>query len=256
MAFIQEMGFCTYFNIPYEFIQLNLTESLIAVGEGLLLSIIISLFLLWYYASDRGLGPKGLTPTKRWVWFALLLLACAFDLCIVSGLSLLRPLIWELLAALSSIMIVLFILGEFLSWLGKSLSWLWSQSKRLYRYIRHPPPSAPHQRHESPRAHRDPLSDFLAERVGTRTLLVVIAFIVIAFVEPWFVGNIRATTQVDFLQPSDNTSQVVLRVYGNDLICAPLASDNKTVLRSFYVLKMDDQPRPVLTSNSIGPLHP
>jgi len=230
MAFLQELGFCSYFKIPSDFIQLNLTKTLIAVGQGLGLALVISLFLLWYYVSS---GAKGLSPGKSKCWYGLVLLSTAFYICWVSGLNLLGLQMWEILGSVTALIVASFV-----------LEWGFRRIKRRR--------SKSEEREN--RIPEDAVRDFLVKHLGAQTVFLVVFLAVIAFVEPWFIGHIRAINQVDFMQPSDNTSRVVLRVYGDDLIWAPV--DNKTVQANFSVIKMDDDPRPVFTIKSIGPLKP
>jgi hypothetical protein len=60
-------------------------------------------------------------------------------------------------------------------------------------------------------------------------------FVVMAYAS----GLIVPTLQRTYFIPSTQPNSVVLRIYGDDLICAPLANDT-TIKRSFSILKVSD----------------
>lgn len=249
MAFLREWGFCTYFKIPADFIQLDTTHTLVAVGQGLGLAVIVLAYLLWYYVSDVAPGSKGLDPQKRRFYFGLIILACAAYLCVVSGLKLNEALIWWILLVVLVSIIIVFVIE--LVWISISLRKTPGLRQKLDERDKHAP--------------RDALFDFLVQNIGRSVVLVLFltgAILVVSF----SIGRMTAVNQEDFLLPSDNTSSVVLssysdntslvvlRVYGDELICAPLSTDNQSIEPSFFIVKLDDEPRPVLNLEHLGQL--
>ncbi len=65
-----------------------------------------------------------------------------------------------------------------------------------------------------------------------------------------------ANNQREFLLVDLQPECVVLRVYGDKLICAPLLRDKKVVEKRFFVLKLGGEPRQQLRIENVGPLKP
>jgi hypothetical protein len=82
--------------------------------------------------------------------------------------------------------------------------------------------------------------------------VVISMLAIVVFWGVFTAGKEQALNQTDFLVPSTNPNSVVLRVYGDNLICAPF--HDKSVEPSFFVLKLDDEPRPHLELRNVGPL--
>jgi hypothetical protein len=251
MAFLKEWGFCTYFKIPADFIQLDTTHTLVAVGQGLGLAVIVLVYLLWYYVSDIAPGAKGLDPQKRRFYFGLIILTCAAYLCVVSGLKLNEALIWWILLVVLVSIIIVFVTE--LVWISISLRKTPGLRHKYEKWDRH--------------AAKDALLDFVMQNISRSALIVVAVAVMILWVS-FSIGRMTAVNQDDFLLPSDNassvvlssysdnTSLVVLRVYGDELVCAPLNTDNRSIEPSFFIVKLDDEPRPVLNLEHIGRLKP
>jgi len=55
----------------------------------------------------------------------------------------------------------------------------------------------------------------------------------------WVGGSTDVLFQREYLIPSTNPNSVVLRIYGDNIICAPL-TDDSIIERSFFVLKLDE----------------
>ena len=64
----------------------------------------------------------------------------------------------------------------------------------------------------------------------------------------------QARTKERFFVPSTAPDTVVLRIYGNRLICAPVDRTTKQIARAIQVLRLGDDPKMVLRSERIGPL--
>ena len=69
-------------------------------------------------------------------------------------------------------------------------------------------------------------------------------------------GVWQARRQEHFFVPSIAPDTVVLRIYGNRLICAPVDRTTKQITRDFLFLRLGDDPEMVLRSERIGPLRP
>jgi formate hydrogenlyase subunit 3/multisubunit Na+/H+ antiporter MnhD subunit len=87
----------------------------------------------------------------------------------------------------------------------------------------------------------------------TTIALVLIAIVLILLVWlPWYTGELQAKAQTRFWVPSTYPQSVVLRICGDRLICGGL--DETGLDGSFFVIRLDDEPKPVLTLNEIGHL--
>lgn len=77
---------------------------------------------------------------------------------------------------------------------------------------------------------------------------------VVACVFSFGLGSDEAHRKIDFLVPSVKLEVVVLRIYGDRLICARLDRARKQVEQSFYVLQTTGAPDRQLRLEAIGPL--
>jgi hypothetical protein len=57
----------------------------------------------------------------------------------------------------------------------------------------------------------------------------------------YITGATDGTFQHEYLVPSTDNTSIVLRIYGDDVICAPLTADNKSIESSYFVLKLNEQ---------------
>jgi hypothetical protein len=69
------------------------------------------------------------------------------------------------------------------------------------------------------------------------------------------VGHQEAFKKKEFLVYAGSPEMVVLRIYGDNLICAPFDREKKEVQRSFTVIKIGESPKTMLNLEIIGPLH-
>jgi hypothetical protein len=70
------------------------------------------------------------------------------------------------------------------------------------------------------------------------------------------VGRASALDEDEFLVTTTSEEMVVLRIYGDNLICAPFDRATREIKRSFVVLKIGEDPDLVLNLETVGPLHP
>jgi hypothetical protein len=71
-----------------------------------------------------------------------------------------------------------------------------------------------------------------------------------------FEGRKAALSQETFLVPSVNTSSVVLRIYGDRLICAQFDRQTRHTQDSFFVIQLGNDPDLRFTMEEVGPLRP
>lgn len=87
--------------------------------------------------------------------------------------------------------------------------------------------------------------------LGGRWGFVIVFTLPLLILATHFGGINDAASKVEFLIPSTTQELVVLRIYGDNLICAPLDRENKEIERSFFILDMKDI---YLTPEKVGPL--
>ena len=237
MAFLREWGYCTFFGIPSSFIRLDTTNILLGVGEGLGLALVGLFCVAIYHEVKSEPTSKVSGPLRQRLWLILSLFAISFYLVFRYGLPL------YLLASCFAAAFV-FLLLEF------------SVVVTKYRNVKGW--RAKYEEQDKP-IPKDITRDFLQQRFG-RGVYIIIFFAFFLLLGAYLGGFLPASTQKDFLVPSTNPNTVVLRVYGDNLICAHLANEtkgNKTnvvVEKSFFILKLDDEPRPILNLTRVGPL--
>ena len=69
-------------------------------------------------------------------------------------------------------------------------------------------------------------------------------------------GDAAALKQEEFLVANTSPEMVVLRIYGDHLICAPFDRATKEAQRSYSVLNVADDPQLMVRLEKVGPLRP
>ena len=94
------------------------------------------------------------------------------------------------------------------------------------------------------------------ERYIGRSLVIIVLLLLPWVLLPYFNGETDASEQQDFLVPSTYQNSVVLRIYGDNLICAELDPQGTKLTDRFFTMSMDDEPKPYLSLQEIGRLAP
>lgn len=229
LAFVYELGFCQVFDIPTEFITLNLTSVFIAAGS--LIGIVLILY--WFAELFLMLVPARKPPLFRELVFLLILLL--FNL----GFIILWWGMWE------RVIYVIFTLIFFAMLLfvfplitqkgkGSYIEKLQAQRKRDL---------------ETPMV----IFESFVRLIGRKTFLIIFVLVCLVFFS-YIAGDAKAIKQEEFLIPSTYPQAVVLRIYGENMICAPFDGEKKEIQKSFFIIRMTDEPRPMLQLQKIGPL--
>jgi multidrug efflux pump subunit AcrB len=86
--------------------------------------------------------------------------------------------------------------------------------------------------------------------------LIVVIFVLVSLVASIkLIGESVGIGKVTFMVNKSSPEMVVLRVYGDKLICAPFDRTTKEVKRTFTILKTGDDPNLQLSLEKVGPLH-
>lgn len=88
----------------------------------------------------------------------------------------------------------------------------------------------------------------------SNNILIVFVVLIMIWIIAGMAGNSNAKLQRDFLIPSTYPEAVVLRVYGDNLVCAQFDRSSKEIDNAFFVIRVDEVPKPRLTLNEVGPL--
>jgi uncharacterized membrane protein len=262
LAFLRELGFCQFFKIPVSFIRLDITNTLIAVGEGLgLLVIALFALALWYQMESAQQAKKVGSMQRRvfwWYWIFVFMLYLG----LISGAYIYISL--EVSAALSTFFVLFDLIIDLLVATLRFLKAI-DLVLAIYRFIktnylvlavykfikakvwRRKPV-------EPAKPIPEDLSTGLLPQPYSRWAFTVVVVALVVFGGTWAASTMQAENQKDFFVPSTSPNSVVLKIYGDNLICAPF--NGKTVEPSFFVLKVNDESRPVLELKRVGPLTP
>jgi hypothetical protein len=91
---------------------------------------------------------------------------------------------------------------------------------------------------------------------GTPFKALITVFLVIAISMGYVLGRTDATNKVEYLITNTQPESVVLQIFGNTLITAPIDRAAKTVQKSFSIHKIGEEPHLRLTIDNVGPLVP
>lgn len=231
-AYLREWGFCHVFGIPIEFIQLSVTTVLIAITSGVGVMFLLFWLADLFYGFRQQRNAKRSAPIRRRLVFDALYLiffGCLFGLFPVLIRYWPLPAFLFLALVFNQFLLPLIIQTNIAGYTNK----LEAQDQMDT---------------EAPG-----LLDYFAARVGRAFIFFGIA--VLVFLGSMFLtGYQTAVTQTDFLVPSTNEDLVVLRIYGDNLICAHYDIETKEAYKTFIVIKSDDEPRPILRLVRLGPL--
>jgi len=234
IAFIREWSYCNYFGIPSEFIKLDMTNIIIAVVEGIGLVLIVA-FLLYVYRYYEKRTKEGLGPIKR----RLMMIGLLGTMWVYFGIRY-SDWIWWVVGLAGVILFTLLLI--------------------VFPFIIH---SIRHKKFEGFRKKLEEedkipwkdadLFDDINNRIGFPVYpLIFIVFLL--FLAPYLGGSLQASNKQDFLIPSTNPNSVVLKIYGDNLVCAPFDAETNIVEKSFFILNVNDEPRPLLELTRIGRL--
>jgi hypothetical protein len=230
LTFAYEYGYATFFDIPIEVINLTLTNVLMLCLIWLMIMVtVFQLSNIVYQIWPKGqkVHPIYLKLQKHIpVWIV-----------VISFLSIYGTTLKEWVIGVG---IILTLIGlDFLRVI------IHHQDKQGFREkliadLNTPEPEG--------------ILDFLDRRIGASivTIMIVLFF---SFMISIFVGNFEARKKTKFLVINQTQELVVLRTYGDKLICAPFYRTTKEVKRTFIILKMAENPSLTLNPEKVGPLH-
>jgi hypothetical protein len=228
ITFTYEAGFAAFFGIPSEFISLNLTTFfLVAFYLGLIVFLLLAIAALVLI-----LTPARDHPLYRRVLGVLPVFLSTVGYIVIFG-SYWRE--WALfLPGVVILIVFLFVLpavvhrdkGKYVDRL-RAADQVVSKSASVF--------------------------DRVMEKGGS-TVVTGFLYVWIILSLSHAAGRSSALRQREFLVTSTSPEMVVLRVYGDNLIAAPLDRERKRVQRSFVILRMAADPKLQLRLERVGPL--
>lgn len=233
MAYLYELGYCDVFGIPSEFIQLQSTNIIATVGRVFLSFLLLFWvgFSLLLYVNNPNRKP--LNPISR----RLLIIVFIVLSYITFALGYHRAFReWYFAIPLFVYFVLVLFVGPF-----------WTRKNVTGGYI-----AKLAAQDEVDRQTPHPLT-FITKHIGWATIgILFFVFVVLSL--SYLSGEDTATRQEYFLVPSTNENSVVLRIYGDELICTQLDKQSNKPNGKLFILKLDDEPRPVLSLQKVGPL--
>lgn len=229
ITYAYESGYAGIFGIPSDFITLNLTTVLVVTGA--LFGVILTLFI--YANFILYILPKSDSPIFRGVVKLLPLILLSVAYLLLYG-KLWRYWIFPVIC------ILLFILMEF----GFPL--ITQKGNLSYR--------EKYEEQEKIEGKVKGIVEYVLPLVGRGAFIAILSlFLVLIF--SWEAGRSRALKQDKFLIVKASPELVVLRIYGEKLICAPFDRTTKEITGTFTILKTGDDPNLKLSLEKVGPLH-
>lgn len=232
VAFVFEVGYAGKFKIPIEFISLSLSD-IIAVTS--LLAIIAALIWIFFGGLYVQAFHKSTDPVYRRVFSNF-----PFFVLFVIHALLFRDLWSEYLWVV--VYFVLFLFFDFVFPLIAKYKVTGYKAKLTA------------QDKIDDAARRGPLRSFIA-REGGRPAQFIIVVGIFVLTTAHSAGRASALNKAEYLVPSDGDNIVVLRLYGDHLVCAPFDRDKKTVRPEFSILPLvDTSNQRSLNLEKVGPL--
>jgi len=230
LAFIHEAAFCDVFSIPREFIILDWISIITSIG-GVLISSFLILWIMLIPALLSRFRNKRLGPIAR--RFTMLITLLLILLLITTTYLSFLPYFPFLLAFL-----LYFAILDFLGPLITQKGILGYRNKLEAQ-----------DKHDAESITKFPF----VKQVG-KVGLTIVFFILLLFSLSYLDGRDSAMRQEEFLVPSTYQESVVLRIYGDKLICAPIDRERHQIVKGFFLIRLGDDSNLVLIPQKVGPL--
>jgi len=235
IAYLHELGFNSEFGIPQELIVLNLTTVLTTIGQIIGVFIIMTLaFLMLRYIEHYIL-------TEKWASRLRYNISSILFLIFFGTLWLAYPTLWRDLIY----MLIAFLISVLYFWGVHYAVPIFTQRKvRGYR--------------QKLKAEDEDENNFLKRERASFSPFFTVLLILIALYyllsTAYLSGEHTARSKEEFLVTSTNSEMVVLRIYGDNIVCAPLDRGNSTITKPLIILRADSHPELILKLEDVGPL--
>lgn len=229
LAYTHELGYCNVFKIPKELILLDWTTVIVGVSATFGASLLLVWFITMLFLPMQSKRPMG--PIKRRLYFFFLVFV--FTLLFSYKYLIVKEVIYPI-AYLVALAVFLFLIPIFTKDAKEAVGY----RNKLAAY------DELQRKSEAP----------FFKRVGLKELVLFI-FLIGIFPFSYLGGRATAINQDEFYVPSTYPNSVVLRIYGDRLICAQLNKERREVERTYFILRTNDEPRPMLIATNTGRLH-
>lgn len=232
LSFLYEMGFAGVFKIPSQFITISLTNFFVATGSLFMIALLLFQLSNLAFVVFSGLSTSDSPVYRRLVRLSPGLLFSMVLLLLTVGT---RSSVWISVVGVSAI----FIFFEFV------FPCITQRDKVTYLEKLKAQDQLDRQRED--------LLDYISQRAG-RPVITIVTFLGLIACLYYFAGYTTALKQSEFLVADTSPERVVLRIYGDKMICAPFDRTTGTVEKNFVILKMAEDPSMALHLEKIGPL--
>jgi hypothetical protein len=234
-AYSYERGYCSQFLIPHQFINLSFMSIFGVVAS---ISGLIYVALMLTYWHSRALTPH---PVRRRLLATLVvILTIAFTLFPEASPWISKPV--SLLVVIWSVSVC----GVLLTVLALFILPLYGARRVGMPYVAY---LRELDKNPSPPTH---IIEFIAYFVG-RLWAMVFFLMICLYVVCNFSGGLEARTQMIFPVLNDKPDRVVLRIYGDNAICARFDPEKHLVGAEFSIVKIGDR-NSSMTMRVVGPL--
>jgi phage shock protein PspC (stress-responsive transcriptional regulator) len=231
-AYLYEKGYAEVFDIPTDLIEINLIS--IMVVALLLMGVFAYLFII------ADVIVKKATRLSKALIVKLSVLSVPLILLILQ-LLIYGVRKWERLIV-SAVLGVIVILYEFVRPLFTQRNKKTFKEKLEVDY--------------ETRIDKKGIFDYIpVSKIIRKRILSVVLVFCIGYLASYNIGQAVAIYKEKFLIANIPPEVVVLKTYGEKMICAPLNRGKKEIKSSFYIFKIKEDPKMIFSYEKVGPLH-
>lgn len=227
LAYAFERGYCDIYRIPPELIELTVNNLLYNITTTIIILSVSG--LIWYpyvYVPLRKLQ-------KRW---GNKLSYLTGGLLVVIILALLYQEVWvkwvPLLIVIVSMVTMLFLIPIIYNWFKKGLNW-------IKQKICNKPDEIQSENNQNIPIDKDTDPSRTDQITPRKLVFLVLSSIFILCAFTFFAGQAKAEMQEEFLVIDDPANSVILRIYGNKLICAPVDMKESQINGNLFIKRLD-----------------
>jgi len=227
LAYVYQLGYCSVFNIPTDLVKLDLTTVLVAIAGTLGVLFFFSCLMLLIWAT-----PRNISVTKQKIYVSAVLLFFLF----IFSLLFFTTSEAEQVAIMYGIFLFLIFLGPSVARKISGIKWGKGKNEP-----------------------ETPADDRIIQIINTKYFKYSIFGFILLVMVIYFgalAGRSDALNKHIFYVPSSNPNSVVLKIYGDDMVCAQLTSlRNESVLgNTIFVVPLSDTSVVSLTPIRIYPV--
>jgi hypothetical protein len=242
LAYLYELGYCLFFDIPPSFIDVSITNVLTAAASVLGFLLAIQVYLDPMQIAIRKLIPKGLRQPAIFVGL------CA--LAIFGVATVLRLKLKVAFIVLGGVVALIAIV-----WVVTSFHLGWKVIKKQKEGLSQGDAAAAISREIEEADKNATVTDMIANQVGRTAMRWGALFIALSGLCV-VAGARSAQNMTRFMVPKGTDAKVVLKKNGNQMLLARFDRQTKVIFNDFTLLTSDDKSPFLFTYEKIGPLEP